>query len=89
MEDLILKLKSEIIDQLNLLDVTVEDIDDEEPLFDDKFALDSIDALELMVLLEKNYGIKVRNPRKGRKIFQTIRSTAKYIMKHSKFPVGI
>ena len=44
MEDLILKLKSEIIDQLNLLDVTVEDIDDEEPLFDDKFALDSIDA---------------------------------------------
>ena len=46
MEDLILKLKSEIINQLNLLDVTVEDIGDEEPLFDDKFALDSIDALD-------------------------------------------
>jgi acyl carrier protein len=84
MEDLILKLKSEISDQLNLLDVTVEDIDDEEPLFGDKFGLDSIDALELIVLLEKNYGIKIRNPRKGRKIFQTVRSTAEYIMKHSK-----
>ncbi len=83
MEDLILKLKSEISDQLNLLDVTVEDIDDEEPLFGDKFGLDSIDALELIVLLEKNYGIKIRNPRKGRKIFQTVRSTAEYIMKHS------
>ena len=83
MEDLILKLKSEISDQLNLLDVTVEDIDDEEPLFGDKFGLDSIDALELTVLLEKNYGIKIRNPRKGRKIFQTVRSTAEYIMKHS------
>lgn len=83
MEDLILKLKSEISDQLNLIDVTAEDIDDEEPLFGDKFGLDSIDALELIVLLEKNYGIKIRNPRKGRKIFQTVRSTAKYIMKHS------
>ncbi len=83
MEDLILKLKSEISDQLKLLDVTVEDIDNEEPLFGDKFGLDSIDALELIVLLEKNYGIKIRNPRKGRKIFQTIRSTAEYIMKHS------
>jgi acyl carrier protein len=83
MEDLILKLKSEISDQLNLLYVTVEDIDDEEPLFGDKFGLDSIDALELIVLLEKNYGIKIRNPRKGRKIFQTVRSTAEYIMKHS------
>ena len=82
MEDLILKLKSEISDQLNLLDVTVEDIDDAEPLFGDKFGLDSIDALELIVLLEKNYGIKIRNPRKGRKIFQTVRSTAEYIMKH-------
>lgn len=83
MEDLILKLKSEISDQLTLLDVTVEDIDDEEPLFGDKFGLDSIDVLELIVLLEKNYGIKIRNPRKGRKIFQTVRSTAEYIMKHS------
>lgn len=81
MEDLILKLKSEISDQLNL-DVKIENFDDEEPLFGDKFGLDSIDSLELIVLLEKNYGIKIRNPRKGRKIFQTVRSTAKYIMKH-------
>jgi acyl carrier protein len=82
MEDLILKLKSEIRDQLNL-DVKVENFDDEDPLFGDKFGLDSIDSLELIVLLEKNYGIKIRNPRKGRKIFQTVKSTAEYIMKHS------
>jgi acyl carrier protein len=80
MEDLILKLKSEISDQLNL-DIKIENFDDEDPLFGDKFGLDSIDSLELIVLLEKNYGIKIRNPRKGRKIFQTVRSTAEYIMK--------
>jgi acyl carrier protein len=81
MEDLILKLKSEITDQLNL-DVNVENFHDEDPLFGDKFGLDSIDSLELIVLLEKNYGIKIRNPRKGRKIFKTVRSTAEYVMKH-------
>jgi acyl carrier protein len=83
LKDLISKLKSEISDQLNLLDVTVGDIDDEEPLFGDKLGLDSIDVLELIVMLEKNYGIKIQNPRKGRKIFQTVKSTAEYIMKHS------
>ena len=83
MEDLILKLKSEICDQLKFIDLTAEDIDDDEPLFGDKFGLDSIDSLELIVLLERNYGIKIRNPRKGRKIFKTIRSTAEYIMRHS------
>jgi acyl carrier protein len=82
MEDLIFKLKSEISDLLNL-DIKIENFDDEDPLFGDKFGLDSIDSLELIVLLEKNYGIKIRNPRKGRKIFQTVRSTAEYIMKHS------
>ena len=68
MEDLIFKLKSEISDLLNL-DIKIENFDDEDPLFGDKFGLDSIDSLELIVLLEKNYGIKIRNPRKGRKIF--------------------
>ena len=59
MEELINRLKSEIITSLNLQDFQPEDIDTDAPLFGDGLGLDSIDSLELMVLLERNYGIKV------------------------------
>ena len=61
MDALIDKLKEEIIEQLNLEDVKKEDIDNDAPLFGSGLGLDSIDALELIVLLEKNHGIKVAN----------------------------
>ena len=57
MEELVLKLKKEIIEVLNLEEVKPEDIDNDAPLFGDGLGLDSIDALELIVLIEKNYGI--------------------------------
>ena len=79
MEVLIDKLKGEIIEQLNLEDLKKEDIDNDATLFGDGLGLDSIDALELIVLLEKNYGIKVANPADGKKIFQSIRTMAQYI----------
>jgi len=73
MEELIEKLKVQIIEQLNLEDMEPEDIDAEESLFGEGLGLDSIDALELIVLLEKEYGIKIQNPKEGQKIFFSIK----------------
>ncbi len=84
MEELILKLKKEIIDVLNLEDVTPDDIDNDAPLFGEGLGLDSIDALELIVLMEKNYGIKLQDPTKGKEIFQSISTMADYIAKNRK-----
>lgn len=84
MNELIDKLKGEIIEQLNLEDVKKEDIDNNAPLFGEGLGLDSIDALELIVLLEKNYGIKVANPADGKKIFQSITTMAQYIQDNKK-----
>ncbi|MCJ7784623.1 MAG: phosphopantetheine-binding protein [Desulfobacterales bacterium] len=84
MEDLILKLKKEIIGILNREDITPEDIDAEAPLFGDGLGLDSIDALEFLVLLEETYGIKIEDPKKGRKIFYSVKSMADYIQEHQK-----
>jgi acyl carrier protein len=78
-EELILKLKQEIIEVLNLEDVRPEDIDENAPLFGDGLGLDSIDALELIVLMEKNYGIKLQDPSKGKEIFKSIAVMAQYI----------
>ncbi|MBD79173.1 MAG: acyl carrier protein [Crocinitomicaceae bacterium] len=82
MEDLIKNLKEQIIDQLNLEDMSPEDIDADDPLFGDGLGLDSIDALELIVLLEKHYGIKIEDPKEGQKIFLSIRSIAEFITEH-------
>jgi acyl carrier protein len=79
MDELILNLKKEIIEVLNLEDVKPEDISDDSPLFGEGLGLDSIDALELIVLLEKNYGIKLKDPSQGKEIFRSIRVMAEYI----------
>lgn len=84
MEELIEKLKVQIIEQLNLEDVEPDEIDADEALFGDGLGLDSIDALELIVLLEKEYGIKIENPKEGQKIFYSVKSLAKYILAHQK-----
>jgi len=84
MENLILQLKNQIIEVLNLEDMTAEDIDAEAPLFGDGLGLDSIDALELIVLLEREYGIKLSNPAEGKQIFKSIASIADYVSKNRK-----
>jgi acyl carrier protein len=84
MDALIDQLKGEIIEQLNLEDIKKEDIDNDAPLFGEGLGLDSIDALELIVLLEKNHGIKVANPQDGKKIFQSIRTMAEFIEANKK-----
>jgi len=82
MDELILELKEAIIDVLNLEGATPADIDDDAPLFGDGLGLDSIDALELIVLMERNYGIKIANPAQGSEIFKSIRVIADYVSKH-------
>lgn len=79
MDELILELKQEIIQALNLEEVTPGDIGNDDPLFGDGLGLDSIDALELIVLMEKKYGIKLTDPSQGRDIFKSVRIMAEYI----------
>ena len=79
MSDLKLELKNKIIEVLNLEDVAVEGIKDTDQLFGSGLGLDSIYALELIVLLDKDYGIKLADPKKGKEIFQSIEVMAKYI----------
>jgi len=79
MSELKLELKEKIIEQLNLEDLSVEEIANSEPLFGEGLGLDSIDALELIVMLDKDYGIKLADPKEGRKIFESIDTMAAYI----------
>jgi acyl carrier protein len=83
-EDLILKLKKEIIEELSLENMTPEEIDAEAPLFGEGLGLDSIDVLELVVLLDRNYGIKIQASKEGPKIFRSVKTIAEYILEHQK-----
>ncbi|MBR4731000.1 MAG: acyl carrier protein [Prevotella sp.] len=82
MEELILELKEKIIEALNLEEMTPDDIDADDALFGEGLGLDSIDALELIVLIEKNYGIKLANPSEGKAIFKSVRTIAEYVSEH-------
>ncbi|MCC2591317.1 phosphopantetheine-binding protein [Chryseobacterium sp. MFBS3-17] len=79
MENLREELKHKIIEVLNLEDVSPEDIANDAPLFGGGLGLDSIDALELIVLLDKQYGIKLSDPKKGKEIFESIETMAQFI----------
>lgn len=82
MEELIAKLKEQMIAALNLDGMTPDDIDNDAPLFDKGLGLDSIDALELIVLLEKEYGIRLASPAEGKDVFKSVAVMADYISKH-------
>ena len=79
MDKLINDLKVQIIEQLNLQDIKPEDIGDDQPLFVEGLGLDSIDALELIVLLQQHYQIKLSKAEDGPKVFHSIRTIAEYI----------
>lgn len=82
MSELIEQLKTQVIEQLNLEEVSPEDMNPQDPLFGEGLGLDSIDALELIVLLDKVYGIKITDPEEGKKVFYSIDTMAQYIEKH-------
>ena len=76
------QLKKQIVEFLNLLTVKPEDIKDDEPLFGTGLGLDSIDSIELIVLLSREYGITIQDPKEGRKILVDINTMADYVEKH-------
>ncbi len=84
MEELTKQLKEQIIEALNLEEMTPDDIDNDDALFGEGLGLDSIDALELIVLLEKSYGIKLGNPAEGKAIFKSVNTIADYVSKNRK-----
>ena len=85
MEEIISQLKEQLIDALNLEDISPEDMDPKAPLFGaGGLGLDSIDALEIIVLLEKNYGIRLANAAEGKAIFTNIENSAKFVSENRK-----
>ena len=75
-------IKQQIIEVLSLEEITPESIVDSEPLFGDGLGLDSIDALELIVLLDRTYGIRLSSPAEGKQVFASIDTMADYIQQH-------
>ncbi len=80
MEQLILELKQHLIEELNLEDITPEEIEDDAPLFGEGLGLDSIDALEIILILEKFYGVKLSNSAEAKPVFRSVRTLAEYIV---------
>ena len=83
MDALIVELKQKVVEALNLEELSAEEINENTPLFGaDGLGLDSIDALELIVLLDKEYGIRLSDPKQGKEIFYSIATMAEYIQKN-------
>jgi acyl carrier protein len=84
MEQIIQELKEHLISELNLEEITPADIDADAPLFGDGLGLDSIDALEIILILEKNYGVKLANSSEAKPVFYSVKTLAEYIVKNRK-----
>jgi acyl carrier protein len=81
-EELIPEVQALIIKSLNLEEIATESFDENTILFGEGLGLDSIDALEIIVLLDKNYGIKIQDPKDAHKVFVNVRTIAEYIQKN-------
>jgi len=82
MNDLIDELKRKLIDLLNLVDVTPENFDENAQLVGGELGIDSIDVLEMVVMIEKDYGVVINNQEIGKEVFASLASLARYIEKH-------
>jgi acyl carrier protein len=82
-EALVSTLKKQIIEELAIEDMTEDDIDADEGLFGAGLGLDSIDALSLVVILDKEYGIQIGDPEEGKRILFSIRTIAEHILNHT------
>lgn len=78
-EQTVQELKEAIIEALNLEEITPDEIDPATPLFRDGLGLDSIDALEIVIILDRNYGIKLANPSEAKEVFYSIDTLAEYV----------
>ena len=84
MEDLKQNLKKLLVEHLNLKDINPEDIGDDQPIFGEGLGLDSIDALELIVMLQQHYGIRLTKADNGPQVLASVNSMAEYITAHQK-----
>lgn len=84
MEQLTNELKEKIIETLDLIDITPDDFKEDDPLVGGKLGIDSIDILELAMMIEKDYGIKIDNKELGQKVFSSLRTLAEHIQKNRK-----
>lgn len=83
LNDLKRRLKELLIERLKFEDMVADDIDDDEPLFGGGLGLDSIDALEIVVMLETEFGVKVKNENAARDAFRSISSLAELVQQRS------
>ena len=77
-------LKKLLVENLSLEDILPEDINDDEILFGDGLGLDSLDAVEIVVLLQRNFGLEVKDMKQGREIFYSVDTLARYIYENKK-----
>ena len=83
MEQLINELKVKIVEILDLRDLTPEDMDAEAPLVGGALGLDSIDVLEMVIMLEKEYGVRIDNRELGEKVFASLTTLAAHVSENS------
>jgi acyl carrier protein len=83
MEKIIKDLQTKIVEVLNLMDVQPEELKPDEQLVGGKLGIDSIDVLEMVIMIEKDYGVKIDNRELGVKVFATLRTLAEYIHENS------
>jgi acyl carrier protein len=84
MEELLQELKKKIVEELDLKDVTPDELTDDIPFFDGGLGLDSVDLMVLVALVDRDYGVEIFNRELGEKVFITLSTLAEYIMKHRK-----
>jgi len=82
MEKLVQELKEKIIETLNLIDVTPQDFDEEGLLVGGDLGIDSIDVLEMVMMIEKDYSVVIDNKELGEKVFASLKTLARYIHQH-------
>jgi len=83
MEKLLNELKVKIVEILNLVDVQPDDLKEDDQLVGGNLGIDSIDVLEMVIMIEKDYGIRIDTRELGAKVFATLRTLAKYIYENS------
>ena len=88
MADLLDELKVKVVDVLNLQDIAPSDIDPDEQLVGGRLGIDSIDVLEMVIMMEKEYGLTIDNKDLGAKVFASLRTMADYITRKVGEPVG-
>ncbi len=88
-EELITEVKKLIVERLKLEEITAADIITDAPLFGEGLGLDSIDALELVIGLEKEYGVSIPDAEVGKKVFQSVRTIAQYIVDNHRKEVAV